>query len=557
MAVALLSGAIFLYAHFQALTQPYVINDDVRQQIFWMQQWLDPELFPRDLLADYARHYVPYGVKTLYWLAAWAVSPIYFSKLLPGLLFILLGLCLYNLGAKLADRRLGWMTVGVFWLMPFFLDNLAGGLARSFAAPLLALFWLCWLVRRPGGMGLALLLQAFFIPYIFLVSATAAGLAWLAGRVGWSKPPPFPARPMHLLLLGVGGGLVALMQFQFNAGGFGPLVSAGEMAHRPEFFAHGRYPILPVPSLLWELISPWEFNAPFREGGPLAGVLVCILVGGLAAVGVRRVDWQALRPGLQSVFYLGLASLALYILARISLLKMFVPDRYVIYPINLFYCLLLAVCLHAALRIGRWPRTLAVAGLLALAVLGGWRLQGVGLKDYSAYRPLYAALAHTHKDAMLAGHPNLMDNIPTFAQRRAFATYKLAHVWSTGYWRQMGPRLEELFAAYYAADPQKVIAFSRKHRIDFLVVDDRHFTPDFLAGGWRLFPYDRPHRPGTPKRLAERNYCPFFAPFDEQIRSLIGGRHEFALLSWPIAHTLTVDEHVRLLDMRPWLTMNP
>ena len=60
--VALLSAAVFGIAHFQALTNPYVINDDVRQQIFWMQRWLDPQLFPRDLLSDYARQYVPWGV---------------------------------------------------------------------------------------------------------------------------------------------------------------------------------------------------------------------------------------------------------------------------------------------------------------------------------------------------------------------------------------------------------------------------------------------------------------------------------------------------------------
>ncbi len=37
--------AVYLVAHWHTLTNPYVLNDDVRQQIFWMQQWLDPELY--------------------------------------------------------------------------------------------------------------------------------------------------------------------------------------------------------------------------------------------------------------------------------------------------------------------------------------------------------------------------------------------------------------------------------------------------------------------------------------------------------------------------------
>ncbi|HEY9072749.1 MAG TPA: hypothetical protein VIN67_01345, partial [Desulfobaccales bacterium] len=143
LAVAILSGVIFILAHLKALTNPYVINDDVRQQLFWMQQWLDPQLFKGDLLAHYARDYVPWGVKGFYWLASWVANPISFSKVLPGLLFIFLALCLYRIGLKLGGRRLAWTMVAVYWLMPFFLDNLAGGLARSFAAPLLAFFWLC------------------------------------------------------------------------------------------------------------------------------------------------------------------------------------------------------------------------------------------------------------------------------------------------------------------------------------------------------------------------------------------------------------------------------
>jgi hypothetical protein len=221
--------------------------------------------------------------------------------------------------------------------------------------------------------------------------------------------------------------------------------------------------------------------------------------------------------------------------------------------LNLFTCLFLALGLQAALRVPRWPRHLAILVLVAAASLGAWRLHGVGLKDYSAYESVYAALAVTPKDALIAGHPNLMDTIPTLAQRRAFATYELAHPWSRGYWAQLKPRLVDLFQAYYAADPQEVVAICRKYGIAFLLVDDRHFTPAFLQGGYFLLPGDKPHLPGAAKGLAERIYGPFFAPFDVQIRNITAGRQRYALLSDPRFHTLVVDQHVRLIDMRPWL----
>jgi hypothetical protein len=141
--VGCFSALIFAYAHSQAFSNLFIINDDVRQQIFWMQQWLDPELFRGDLLSDYARHYVTWGVKGLYWLVSPALNPLLFSKVLPGALFLVLAGCLFKIGEALGRRTLGWITVAVFWLQPFFLYHMSGGLARAFAAPLLALFWLC------------------------------------------------------------------------------------------------------------------------------------------------------------------------------------------------------------------------------------------------------------------------------------------------------------------------------------------------------------------------------------------------------------------------------
>lgn len=557
--VILFSVAIFGYAHLQTFTNPFIINDDARQQIFWMQQWQDPELFKGDLLSDYARHYVTWGVKGIYRLAALGLNPVDFSRVLPGVLFVFLGGCLFKIGEVLGGRLLAWMTVAIFWLMPFFLDNLAGGLARAFAAPLLAFFWLCWLKGRPWGMGLALLLQALFIPYIFIIALAAVMMAYVAARASRGNLPPFPRRPEHFVFLAAAACLVLLMDHQFNVAGFGPLVSAADMANRPEFTAHGRYPLLPTPSIFWELISPWEFIAPIGEGGLIGGVIGVPLLVGLTLYGAWQVNWRAIKPKLGPAGYLGLASLLVYLLARWFLLKLFAPDRYLIYSLNLGYCMFLALCWSAALRVANWPRTLAVLMVMVALGLSGLRLKNVGLYDYSATRPLCEALAQTPKDALIAGQPNLMDAVPTFARRRAFATYKLAHVWSKGYWQQLKPRLEEFFVAYYAIDPEVVKNFCQRNHIDFLVVDDRHFAPDFLAGGWFYFPFEQPARLGNPKpQLVEQLWCPFFAPFDEQIRLLAqGGQQRFALLDSKAFPRQQLDEHMWLLDMRSYQTAAP
>ena len=474
------------------------------------------------------------------------------------MLFVLLAVCLYKIGEALGgSRRLAWAGVGVFWLMPFFLDNLSGGLSRGFAAPLLALFWLSWLKGSAWGMGGALFLQALFIPYIFPVGAGAALLGWGLGRVGRGAPPPFPRRPAHFLLMALGAGLVFFMSHQFTAGGYGPLASWADMVGRPEFTARGRFAILPAPSLLWELISPWELIAPFQEEGLSPGALGCAVLVGLAVYGGWRTDWQALKPRLLPLTCLGLASLLLYFLARLFLLRLFVPDRYLIYTLNLFYCLALAWCWGTALKIWRWPQTVAVLVLILAAGVGAWRLNNVGLYDFSVYRPAYAALARTPKDALMAGHPNLMDNLMTFGQRRALVTFELAQPWSVGYWQQLKPRLEDLFTAYYAADPEMVRAFAEKYQVSFLVVDDRHFTPAFLTGGRFFVPFDDLTLKGSRKTLTEKITAPFFAPFDELIRRQTRNRDRFALLDPQAFPRQGLGEHLWLLDLRPQPDHNP
>ena len=122
-----------------------------------------------------------------------------------------------------------------------------------------------------------------------------------------------------------------------------------------------------------------------------------------------------------------------------------------------------------------------------------------------------------------------MDTVPTFARRRAFATYELAHPWSRGYWAKLKPRLQDFFRAYYAADPQVVVDFCRKYGIDFLIVDDRHFAPAFLKGGDFLFPYDKPYIQGTRHGLAEIEHVPVFCPVRPANQAAYPGTAPFRL----------------------------
>ena len=516
----LVCALVFWAAHFYGLAGPYVVNEDVRQQIYWMEQWQNPELFHNHYLTRYSRLYVPPGVKAVYRIFSPVVDPLYFSKVLPGLLFALLGVCLFLIGREYGDRGLAWSCVAAFWLMPFFIYHLSGGLARAFAAPLLALFWLAWLKRNDRLISLSILLMALFIPYIFVLAGFSLGLAFAAGRAGpllglriWR--PPYLGRINHWLILLAGAALVFYLNHRLIAAGFGPWAAGAEALEMPELGAGGRLRLFPIRPFMWEVsVGAWGWIGPFHELGFRPGLAVSLGVLGLASFGLfcefrkwRTSSFPArTTAGFAPVVFLVLASGILYLLARILALRLFVPNRFVIYPFHLFFCLFLAWGIYAALRPGLNSGRVFALVLAAAALAGAWRLHGVGLSDYGELRPAYEAVLALPQEARLAGHPRTMDNVQTFGRRPVLINYEQAHPWSAGLWQKEKPLLEDLFRAYYSPDPEEAALFCRKYGVTHLVVEERCFNPQFMTGK------------------------PFFAPFDRLIRELVRPGRDYALL---------------------------
>lgn len=500
------SALVGALAQWPGLASPWVANDDVRQQLFWMQRWIDPALYPPDLLNEYARLYVSWGVRGLYRAGCLLFEPLFFAKLVAVALYAWLGAILYRTAEALRGRVLGCLALALCWLTPLFMENISGGLARAFAAPLLALFVLALVTRSRGLALLAMAGQALFIPYILLVSLGTAAVHFTLHRLGLVRAEPLLRRPADALVALLCVGLAAAWQHGIDAAGYGPLPWAADVAGDPSFAEGGRLDLLPPPSVLWELaVRPWGSMAPFRDLGTAAGVATTVLALPLAAFGARRADWRSLSPHAAPAASFALASLALYAAARVLMFKLFVPGRYLEYSVNLTAVLGLALLLEAAVAplLARLPRAAAAALLAAACILGGARQYGCELFDYSDGRALYEFARATPPESRFAGLPDAMDNLLTFGRRNVYASFELAHPWSAGYWRQLAPRIEKLVRAYYSADPEEVRRFCRAEGVDFLVADARHFDRAFMAGGAVFEPF------GTLVRERAKDPSPF------------------------------------------------
>jgi hypothetical protein len=74
----------------QAFGSPYVVQDDARVYVSWMQRFLEPDLLKDDLITDYFQSVTPFGYAALYRLiASVGIEPLCASKLLPVLVKLL------------------------------------------------------------------------------------------------------------------------------------------------------------------------------------------------------------------------------------------------------------------------------------------------------------------------------------------------------------------------------------------------------------------------------------------------------------------------------------
>ena len=527
--VAAAAMAVYMIAHWQAFRSPFVINDDVRQQIFWMQQWLEPNIYPNDYLAGYARDYVSWGVIAIYRVASVFMDPLQFTKVLTGILFVLSALLIYCLCLELRDDLAALMGVCIYFLFGLFLGEMSGGLPRAFAFPLL-IGYLCLLARKHLLLAaITVLVQSIFIPYIFLLCLTTH-LFYLAHLIGRSlvrheaddSKTPTVRIAIQFIPLTIGACLMMLKYVVFKSPRFGSLVGMQEIAGKIEYTAVGRYEVLrPFHK---ELIEHWTFILPFHEWGPIAGWCSFAAVVGLAVFAISR-PRKNIYPGAFRVFvYLMAASFILYVLSCSIPLKLFIPARYLEYSLTVFYCICLAACLKIVIDHLNLKRIVFPWLFLFLTLLGALRLHNVELFDYSAYSPLYRFFDSTPVDAVVAGHPEVMDNVMTFSRRKAFVTYKLSHAWIQPYWSVIKQRTYDLFDAYYSNSAEQIRNFCKRNGIGYIVVREEDFSE---------------------QRLREGKV--YFQPFGSYIAEITRSRAGFAILNTDLFPPVFRMEGVRVV----------
>jgi hypothetical protein len=139
---------------------------------------------------------------------------------------------------------------------------------------------------------------------------------------------------------------------------------------------------------------------------------------------------------------------------------------------------------------------------LVLILSYGLRMHPLPVMAAGQQAILYETISTLPKDTLLAGDPLIMSNVPPFSKRSVLFSKEITDAADN--------RILDFFDAYYAESPETVVSFCQQYGVDYLVVNERDFAPDYIAAGQF-----------------------FYAPFNEAIAEMASGRSGFVLSRVP------------------------
>jgi len=322
LAVALIYSLLALRLAFRL---PYLVQDDARQHIFWMRRYLDPTLFPNDLIADYFQTIAPVGYKLFYWIfAKLGVDPMLLAKLLPaaiGLVCVYLAFRVFM--ELLPDPRGAFIASVLICQMLWIKDDVISATPRAFGYPLFLLFVLLFLRRSFSLCFVVLVLEGLFYPPAMIISAGLPVLNLIqkdAGRFRFSRVRSDYVFCAAAIVLAA----TLAIGFENSAAAYGPIVSAKVARAMPEFKPEGRTSFFQPGMDFWLKHQRAGFF-PRKVPTPIfwSGVIFFLLYAFGKFPGRQRT-----RKAVGFVLRLLLISFGLWTVAHAFLFKFYLPSRY-------------------------------------------------------------------------------------------------------------------------------------------------------------------------------------------------------------------------------------
>jgi len=483
--VATICGVLGL---FQAFSSEYVVQDDARSHVVWMLRFIDPELFPNDIIADYFQSVATSGFSALYYLLAKiGVNPLVFNKLLPILLglittFYCFQVCLQILPIPMAGFLVTLLLNENLWLK----DDLVSGIPRAFCYPLFFAFLYYLLKRNLLGVIISIVLLGLFYPQFVIICATFLILHFVE----------FPLKNINykFLLTTLVIATIVLLPYALIPSEFGPVVTVAEASKIPAFFPGGRG--------VFFTDNPWDFWVTGGLSGFLPRDLISesqiapqVLAGLLLPILLRYSSAFPLTKYINNsriviLPQLALTSIILFFVAHAFLFKLHLPSRYTTHSLRILMALAggiaIAIIIDAVLP--RIKKRLLAFCLLTLFLIYPSLTNRFPVTNYVVGKvpTLYEFLSQQPKDILIASLALEANNLPAFAQRSILVGSEYALPYHKRYYTEINQRSKDLIKAQYSPNLTEVQNFIQKYGIDFWLLDSQALTLNYVTKNHRI-----------------------------------------------------------------------
>jgi hypothetical protein len=490
------------------LNPPYAVQDDARVYLIWMQRFTDPELLRGDWMADYLQSVTPRGYAAVYQLfTLLGIPPLLFSKLLPLLLTLAFSFFCYQFCLSLlpvpAGAFAGTLLLNqALWLR----DDIVSANPRSYLYPLMLAFLYLMVRQRWLLANMVMVAMGLFFPIALLLAAGLMALQiavslWQRRRgvpycFGWTT---LTRRDFLFCLGGLAAALAVMLGYASHESQFGPAVTAAQARTWVEFTMQGRIPFFDTENPLRGLFAGRHSGIRLSLNPPLLGL--SFLLPLLLAFPRRFPVVQRIHPGIILLLQLALVSFGWFVLAYLLLFRLYHPSRYTVHT------LLIVMAVAAGLTFGiLWetvwermkqsPQNRTKLWLTAVLVMGlvlvayphlAWSKSFPNDRVVIGEAPaIYQFLRQQPRDTVVASLAVESDNIPIFALRTTLVAQEYGNPYHVGYYREFRKRASDLVRAQYSASPAVVKQFIDQYQIDFWLIENNAFSPEYLEGDrWR------------------------------------------------------------------------
>ncbi len=472
----------------KAFRRPYIVQDDAREYVFWMQRFIDPTLFPHDLIADYFKSITPPGFAALYQIGAkLGIPPLEFSKFLPIVLVVITTLYGFRVCLQMFPiPSAGFVSMLLLNQSLWFKDDLASATPRAFIYPLFLAFLYYLLRDKWRGIWITIVLQALFYPPLVFITIGLLVLrlcTWERGK------PRLQSGQIKYFVVAIVLGSLALILYAIMSSSFAPVITRAQAWTMPELHPGGRHPFFDP--------NPFSFWLVGEHSGIVPPLLPPLIWVGLLLPLVRNKSRfplvQQIKPNIAVLGQLAIVSVALFFTAHAVLLRLFFPTRYTVHSFRIILAIaagiVLTILLDALLvKSKHWHailRSLAkpMAIVLVVVLIGFPALsQAFPMTNYrvSNEGALYEFFKQQPKDALIATLSDEGNNIPTFAHRSTLASKEFSLPFHLGYYEQIRQRLLKMIQAQYSPDVAPLQQTIQRYGITFWLLDRSAFTPQYL-----------------------------------------------------------------------------